>query len=307
MKNQPPVSIHIVTYMNSAERGEVLKRTVEVALAQRYPAFEVVVADNRGAYSAEEALASIKDPRLKVYRNKENVGFAGNINLCLEYCAHDVIKPLCDDDLIHPDFLSQTVPFVDDETMVVVDVEKFLFGTEPEAMGWTVGDVETERRPLGYGRDIWRLSYASSSIPSATLFTRNLFEQLGKYDVKTVTSDWDFFIETCLYRNITHVCRTLCFVGVWAGSLTEEMMGKPFFYPTQGLYSRIRVLRCKAMPGVERLNLAWLLAKEFMVQSLRPLKRMNKTYFSGYRQYAGRFFQLLLQPRSAFGNRPNQR
>ena len=78
----------------------MLLRTCEVALEQNYPDFEVVVSDNGGEFSAEGALASIDDPRLKIYRNEENVGFSGNMNRCLELCQYDIIKPCCDDDLI---------------------------------------------------------------------------------------------------------------------------------------------------------------------------------------------------------------
>ena len=112
MKTLPPVSIFITTYLDSAERGRVLKTTCENALQQNYPEFEVVVSDNAGPYSAEQALVEITDPRLSIIRNDENLGQIGNTNLCLDRCKHDVIKVNCDDDLLHPDCLMLTVPFV---------------------------------------------------------------------------------------------------------------------------------------------------------------------------------------------------
>lgn len=305
MNQSPPVSIYIVTYLNAEERCAVLRRTCEAALAQRYPDFEVVVSDNGGSHSAEDALRSIRDPRLKVYRNAINGGFTGNINLCLEHCTHDVIKPICDDDLIHPDFLALTVPLVDDETLVITGIEKYRIGKDPEGMAVAVdGSPETEMRAPGYRPDIWSLPYAP--VPSATLFTRELFKSLGGYDAKTITSDWDFLIEAFLYRRIVHVNHVLCFVGVWAGSLTVEMEEKPYFFPFEMLYTEFRIFHCKNLADRDRRALLKKLYTQFFWQSLRPLKHpLEKAYHVGYLGYARRFFQLLRQDRKLFGARPN--
>ena len=307
MNNQPAVSIFIVTYLTSEERCNVLRRTCEVALAQNYDNFEVVVSDNGGSHSAVDALSGIQDRRLKVFPHEENVGFAGNINRCLEHCSHDIIKPLCDDDLLRSDFLVHTVPFVDDETFVLADVEKFVFGSDPEGLGQSTSEPPTiEMRDPGYRSDIWNLPYSACSIPSAIIYTRGLFQSLGGFDGNTITADWDFFIEACLYREIVHVQRTLCFVGVWAGSLTEEMLEKPFFYPQAGLYTKIRVLRCKKLSLAQRFSLFARLFKELFLQGLRPIKRLNsKVYRKGYQNYVQRFFKLLFQRKSQFGTRPN--
>ena len=302
------VSIFIVTYMGSEDRGDILRRTCEMALAQNYPDFEVVVSDNAGPYPAAEALKSISDPRLKVVTNTENVGFAGNANRCVELCSNNIIKLLCDDDLLHPDFLSVMVPYVDDETLVVCDVRKFEIGHDPEEMTVPLSEASSIwKRPGGYGGDMWSLSCTPSSIPSATLFTKKLFSELGKYDSKTITADWDFFIENCLYHNLVHVRHTLCFVGVWPGSLTEEMLDRPYFYPMQGLYTKIRVYRLKALPFGKRLIFACSLHYRCLLQTLRLFRHpFSKAYREGYAEYRKRFQSLMRQPVSEFGARPGR-
>lgn len=308
MNNLPAVSVYIVTYLNSEERGRILKRTCEWVLAQRYPNFEVVVSDNGGDYAAKDALVSIQDARLKVCANEENAGFTGNINRCLKHCSNDIIKPLCDDDLMHLDFLAVTAPLVDDETLVVTDVKKFQIGRDPEALTNRIETKPgTENRMAGYGQDIWRLSYSDSCIISATLFTRELFSSLGGFDNNTITSDWDFFIEACLQRRIIHVKQVLCYVGIWKGSLTEEMVENPFFFATENLYTKFRVFHCKTLPYRSRQRLLLSLVQEFMWQSLRPLKHLHeKGYRVGYCDYARRFFILLRQGKRAFASRSDQ-
>ena len=303
MTRLPPVSIYIVTYLTSDQRCQVLRDTCEWALAQRYPDFEVVVSDNGGSHSAEEALESIDDPRLKVFSNKENEGFTGNINRCLKYCSYDIIKPMCDDDLIHVDFLSHTVPLIDDNTLVVVDVEKFTIGKDPlEIEGRIEPPLTVNERLPGYGRDMWRIPYSSSSIPSAILFTRKLYQRLGGYDSMTVNSDLDFFIEACLCNRIVHVGHILCYVGIWEGSLTEEMLEKPFFYPYEKLYTKFRILHCVSLSRAEDRWLRMHLLKELLWQSLRPLKHINEArYREGCREFYQRFCKLWRQRADEFG------
>ncbi|QBG45960.1 glycosyltransferase family 2 protein [Verrucomicrobia bacterium S94] len=305
--NTAGVSIYVITYMSSEERYPVLRHTVECALQQDYPEFEVVVSDNCSPVSVHEALIGIDDPRLRICTNRENTGFAGNLNRCVEHCAYDIIKPLCDDDLLHPGFLSTTVPLVDDFTMVVAGVEKFLVGKEPEGLKQPLpATVPSTVREAGYGADIWQLPYAPSSIPSATIYSRRLFEELGGYDAKTVTADWDMFIEACIHRRVASVDIPLCYVGVWGGSLTEEMVDKPYFFPQQGLYTKFRTLHCKELTKADRRELKNMLYKQLFMQGLRPLKRFNSAaYRVGFRAYRKRFFELLHQTPSEFGARPN--
>ena len=303
MQNHPNVSIYIITYLNTAERGEVLKKTCEWVLQQNYPNFEVVVSDNGSPYSVVDALSSIQDPRLKVCLNKENIGFTGNMNRCLEHCSYDIIKPLCDDDFTHIDFLSATVPLVDDDTLVVVDVENFMFGTQPAGIGQPLSEpVKTETRKPGYGADIWSLPYANSCIPSACLFTRNLFSELGEMDGTTELSDWDFFVEACLHRKVTHVMRTLCHVGLWEEAESAmKLREDPYYFAREGLYTSFRVLRCGNLSNRERMMLMLRLWRKFVLDSLLPIKHpFSKAYHIGYIEFFRQFLKFLFSGKEGF-------
>lgn len=306
MNEQPPVSIYIVTYMNSEERGSILRTTCESALAQNYPDFEVVVSDNGGSYSAFDALALIADPRLKIFRHDDNVGFTGNINRCPDLCRHELIKPLCDDDLIHPDYLAQTVPYIDEQTLVVADVKKFHIGTRPDGI-----DVPVNQPPAvewwrgGYGHGVWSIRYSSSCIPSAIIFSRKLFVDLGGYDHGSITSDWDFFIEVCIHARVVCLRHVFCYVGIWAGSLTEQMLAEPYFYPHESLYTKFRVLHGKGLRFSEYVRLLMRLFKELIWQGLRLFKHpFSRLYWQGYHRYVSRFFKLMFSRGAGLGVRP---
>lgn len=282
----PPVSIYIITYLDSGERGEILKAICRNALAQRYPEFEVVVSDNAGSVKAEEVLSSIDDPRLKVFRNERNLGFAGNMNRCVERCAHDIIKLNCDDDLLHPDCLALTVPYVDDETVVMVDHEEYIIGQEPEELGRSITALPAvETRQPGYGENIWASTYIS--MPGCSLFTKTMFKALGCYDPDSRIPDWDFMIYARLFKKVVHVREKLCFIGVWAGSITQKMQKeRPYFFPTSGLHLRFRLLQEPAVKEEGRRHIQELLRKERTISLLRLIKNIHrKSYRDGFREY----------------------
>ena len=299
----PGVSIYVITYLNSEERGGVLKQTCERLLQQHYPDFEVVVSDNGGSYSAADALASIQDARLRVCINQENAGFTGNINRCLQHCSYDIIKPMCDDDLIHPDFLTVTVPLLDDDTLVVVDMDFFIFGTEPEGLDKPLSEpLETEMRNPGYGADIWSLPYANSCIPSATLFTRKLFHEIGGFDGNTITSDWDFLVKGCMNKKVVHVMRLLCHVGVWDEAETViKLREEPYFFAREGLYTSFRVLRCGNLSNRERIVLVLRIWGRFAFDVLLPLKHpFSKAYHVGAINFSRKFLKFLFSGKGSF-------
>lgn len=290
----PPVSIYIVTCLGSEERCRVLKAVCENALALRYPEFEVVVSDNAGPFLAEEALKSIDDPRLKVFRNSENLGFNGNMNLCVDRCSYDIFKLQCDDDLLHPDCLTLTVPYADDRTFVVSDHEKYSIGADPAALNESYTDTpEVEIREPGYGPDFWEFPYIA--LPGCTLVTRNMFSELEGYDTQTLVSDWDFLIKARLKHRILHVKRTLCFLGIWDGSLTQQMLKtKPYFFPVSGLYTKFKILRSGALNATHQKSLQRMILKECFLDTLRLLKNFyRRKYWSGYCEYMGYMMQYL--------------
>lgn len=68
--NQPLLSICIPTY----HRGKTVYNTVKSILENNIDFIEVVVSDNASPDDTKELLASIRDERLKYFRNNENIG-----------------------------------------------------------------------------------------------------------------------------------------------------------------------------------------------------------------------------------------
>lgn len=88
---------------------EYIEETILSALKQTYEPFEVVVVEDRGTDGTYEAAMSIKDERLRVFRNEVNLGQHRNKNRGFELARGELIKYLDGDDLLEPSCLERLV------------------------------------------------------------------------------------------------------------------------------------------------------------------------------------------------------
>jgi len=92
----PLVTIAIPTY----NRAEYLAQALESAVKQTYQNIEIIVSDNCSIDNTEAVVGGFKDPRIKYFKQKENIGPDPNWNFCLENAKGIFFLLLQDDDLI---------------------------------------------------------------------------------------------------------------------------------------------------------------------------------------------------------------
>jgi glycosyltransferase involved in cell wall biosynthesis len=107
----PLVTIAIPTF----NRASWLPHCIGAALAQSYQNFEVLVSDNASTDETPAVLAQIGDPRLRVVRQKENIGLIRNWNACLAEARGAYIIFVSDDDLVTPFLLDRCVTLIREE------------------------------------------------------------------------------------------------------------------------------------------------------------------------------------------------
>src|SRR5687767_5658396 len=74
----PRVTIFIPTY----NRAHWLGQSIESALAQTYPDFELIVSDNASTDETRDVVAAFDDPRLTYVRLDEHIGLNDHFNRC---------------------------------------------------------------------------------------------------------------------------------------------------------------------------------------------------------------------------------
>ena len=123
MNLQNIVSILIPVY----NREDLIGQTLNSALNQTYDNIEIIVVDNASTDNTWEVIQRYEkqDGRIKAFRNNTNIGPVKNWRKCLDYAAGEYAKILWSDDLIAPDFIEKTIPWIEDK-----DVGFVFTGTE---------------------------------------------------------------------------------------------------------------------------------------------------------------------------------
>ncbi len=108
---EPLVSILIPVY----NREKYIAQTIESALNQTYKNIEVIIVDNKSTDNTWSILQDYakKDRRIKVYQNNKNIGPVRNWKRCIDYATGKYGKILWSDDLIAPEFIEKTLPFLE--------------------------------------------------------------------------------------------------------------------------------------------------------------------------------------------------
>ena len=80
-------------------------QTIQSVLAQTYPHFEIIVADHASTDDSIKVVESFQDSRIRIVRNRYNIGFAPNLQRATMFARNDFLLLLSSDDLIKPNAL----------------------------------------------------------------------------------------------------------------------------------------------------------------------------------------------------------
>lgn len=119
MNRQPSkVSIGLPVYNGE----QYLVKALDSLLAQTFTDFEIIISDNASTDRTSEICAAYRerDPRIRYYRNEQNIGAAPNFNRTFELATGTYFKWAAADDMLAPTFLEKCVAVLDADTSVVV-------------------------------------------------------------------------------------------------------------------------------------------------------------------------------------------
>ena len=102
------LSICIPTY----NRGKILVKSLNRLISFKSNEIEIVVSDNCSQDDTEALIKKIKDPRIKYFRNKTNLGFDRNLLKCCERANGMYYLFLSDEDIIDLEMLLWIIEFI---------------------------------------------------------------------------------------------------------------------------------------------------------------------------------------------------
>ena len=97
-----------------------IQETIASILNQTFTDFELLVVDDLSTDGTAAIVAGIKDDRIILIRNTQNLGRAGADNIALKYVRGEFIAKMDGDDLCHPERLARQVAFLDSHPAVNV-------------------------------------------------------------------------------------------------------------------------------------------------------------------------------------------
>ena len=142
---QPLVSIVIATY----DRIALLDGAIRSALAQTYPALEIIVCDDAGPRDVAGVVSTFGDPRVRYLRSDVNTMKAGAFAMGLREARGEYVMGLDDDDLLAPHCVKTLVEALErDPDLVVAFGDHWVIDS-----AGAVDEHESDRSSRRWGRD----------------------------------------------------------------------------------------------------------------------------------------------------------
>ena len=160
-----------------------LRETLESALAQTQPAYEVLVVDDGSTDRTEEIARSFGD-RIR-YIKQHNQGIAGARNTAIREATGDWIAFLDHDDLILPQKLEIQTAVIEANPNLVVVYSAFTY-LYPEG--------KTVRVDAFPAKELWpAIRYRTPILPSTAVIRRSALQEIGGFEKVYCVDDWNLW------------------------------------------------------------------------------------------------------------------
>jgi len=180
-KPEPLVSVVIVNYNGR----KFLPDCLGSLLKQTYSSFEVIIVDNA---SHDGSVASVQEhfPSVKIFIQKENLGFAGGSNAGIREAHGEYILTLNNDTIVSPEFIEELVQPMGRDPCVGMCASKMVFPDgrinstaiciSRSGAAWDRGMGETDHGQYDLAEEIF------GPCAGAALYRRSMLDEIGLFD-----------------------------------------------------------------------------------------------------------------------------
>lgn len=110
---------------------------IKSILLQTYTNWELLIVDDFSTDNTVELISSFNDERIKLYRNKENIGLAASLNLCIDKSNGEFIARMDGDDIMVLNRLEIQIDFLKNNPEIdVIGGLAYLVGSKNEILGY---------------------------------------------------------------------------------------------------------------------------------------------------------------------------
>lgn len=118
MQKKPTVSIGLPVYNG----GNYLIEAIDSILSQTYTDYELIISDNASTDKTESIckLYAESDPRIKYYRNDENIGASANFRKVFELSTGKYFKWMGHDDICAPELMENCIAKLEEDESIIL-------------------------------------------------------------------------------------------------------------------------------------------------------------------------------------------
>jgi len=287
------VSICIPTYNGEKYLTDCLKSI----LKQTYSNFELLVVDDQSNDSTFDIAQSyaIKDNRIRVVKNPENLGLVDNWNKCIQLAKGEWIKFVFQDDLIAPQCLERMMAAADDDHPFILCRRDFIFNnvSKDVVQAYQKSLTEVSIDSVFDGKtDISQNDIVGAQLrmgvhiqknyfgePTSTLLHRDLFKRFGLFNPALIQKcDLEYWLRIGVNVGVRYIPETLAHFRVHSGATTaKNKSGRDF---------RSQELDDLVIWNEHFVNPHYSALKKMAVQLKKPLTRRSiaKKAFWLYKQ-----------------------
>ena len=175
-----------------------LNEAIESILNQTFNDFEFLIIDDGSTDQSINKVQSYDDPRIKLIKNKKNIGQSATLNIGIELAKGEYIAIMDQDDISMPNRLKKQVEFMEKNQKIVV------CGSWIELIGKYnfIAKTETEDELI----KINLLTNHNLAHPTVMIRKQILKEKQLSYDTSYTTAQdyelWVRMFECCLFANL---------------------------------------------------------------------------------------------------------
>jgi glycosyltransferase involved in cell wall biosynthesis len=198
----PRVSVIMGVYNTKRYVAEA----IESVLKQTYKDFEFIIIDDTSTDGTSEILQKYakKDKRIKLIKNKTNLGLTKNLNVGLRKAKGEFIARMDADDVSLPNRFATEVQFLDKHPDVA------LAGTWADIInneGKIIGEIKytTEHKQIRRN-----MTERSQIIHPSVMFRKRIVNEVGMYDEKLRTAqDYEYFARVMSKFKVANIPKKL--------------------------------------------------------------------------------------------------
>ncbi|KKR58799.1 MAG: WbfO protein [Candidatus Curtissbacteria bacterium GW2011_GWA1_40_47] len=166
-----------------------LKEAIKSILNQTYRNFEFIIVDDASEDKTWEYLKNLKEERVKLMRNKKNLGLAASLNIALRQSQGDFIARMDADDISLPSRFEEQIKFLNKNSSID------LCGTWVDLVN-DEGEIVGEKKFPVDDNNIKKALAWYSPIIHPTFMARKIFyKKMGGYDATfDYAEDYDLLL-----------------------------------------------------------------------------------------------------------------